>query len=251
MYFWKRPGCGIWTVNFDGVGEAAAIAGVLASAAGAGTQIVAGQDEKNKMNQAVASQLAQQQQYQKQGQSLVNENIAQNTAPQADKDISAGTNNALSEYAKVNAIPLTTSSSNGAIGGAQGKDSIIGQDASNKVGLNNSSAAPLQGYNDWQVQQWIKNLQTNTGLSQIQRNSQNSASVLPLQLQSAQNSENGLSGFGSLLNTGGGLLGTYGATRPVSSNAYSGTGLSSIVNGMGATPLGSMPNYSGVYSGWN
>ena len=189
------------------------IGGLLATLAGTEVQEYAGAQEQSKMNSDVAANLAAQQQYQKQGQSLVQDNINANTPQAAGQAIASGTSAAQNEYSKANAIPLTSSTGNSAVSNSGGQTgNIVGQDSKAQVGLNNAQAAPLQGYNDWQVGQWIKNLQTQTGLNQLQNFSQSRNSVLPLQLAGDRNSESGLMGLGSLLSTAGGLAGLFGAT---------------------------------------
>lgn len=230
-------GCGN-LLRCTGIEEAALIGGLALSAAGTGTSIAAGQQQKNQMNAATEADLQAQQQYQKQGQSLLNENIAKSTAPVAQSNVDTGTQQTSDAYSKVNAVPLTSSAGNSAIGSGQTSNNIVGQDAKAQTQLSNSLAAPLQGYNDWQVGQWINNLQTNTALNQLNTNAANRNSVLGLQMNDAQSDAAGLGGIGSLLGTTGGLLSLYGATSGAPKTAL--------------TPLSSMSQYpmaNGMLSG--
>lgn len=191
-------------------GAELAIAGLLASGAGTGLQMNAASQERQAMNDAVAQQLAQQQQFQQKGQAELQQSLAQNTPQAVKQQQAAGTTAAQQEYSKVNAIPLTVSS-----GAAPSfRDAIVGDTAGARTSLMNKEAAPLQGYSDQQVQQWINNLQSNTALRQNAALSQLAASTLPIQLQAAQNSQSGMAGLGSLLSSAGGLVGLYGTTLP-------------------------------------
>jgi len=194
------------------------IAGIVMAAAGAGSQIVASGQESGRMNNAVQSELNQQEQFQKQGQKVVQTNIDANTPKAFGDQVSQGAQQAQGQYNSANAIPLTTPMGGG-VNSNPTENQVVSDQGGAQVKLGNEASAPLQGYNDAQVQQWIKNLQTNTALGQIQRNSQDVAALLPLQLRAAQNSSSGLAGFGSLLNTAGGLVGLYGATQPVTGEA--------------------------------
>jgi len=94
--------------------------------------------------------------------------------------------------------------------------SQAGQDALNQQGQ--QANAQLQGYSNVPLQQGLNNMNANNQLGVISQNAGDWASILPLQLQQASQSEAGLSGLGSLLSTAGGVVGLSGlGSSPVQS----------------------------------
>ena len=76
------------------------------------------------------------------------------------------------------------------------------------TGANNASnqnAAGAQGYTDWGVKQALQNLKARSKIGQNNMFSQQSEQVLPLELNSASQSQEGLKSFGSLLGDVGGI----------------------------------------------
>ena len=186
------------------------IAGVVAALAGTGMQVEGSQESKSAENDVVSQQLAQQAAYQKQGQGVFEQSLAQSTPQVAQKQMQQGTQNALGEYNKLQAVPMTASSAalpSSTTPGAQRANTASQALISNSQ----QAAAPLQGYNEYALQQRLKDLSANSQLGQISDFSRASASTMPAQMQDAQSEGQGLSGLGSLLGTVGGLMGLYGA----------------------------------------
>lgn len=186
------------------------IAGLLASLAGTGLGVAGSMESQSAMNDAAKAELSRQQQFNKQGQSVLQQSIAQSTPKAAQQQLGQGQQQALQEYAKVQSTPASY---------AQGAQSDLAKATSDttvqgKNQLGNQAAAPLQSYDAYSLAQQIKDMQAQTQLGQIGTFARQSESVLPLEMQQAGQSGSTLSGIGSILNTLGGLTSLYGATRP-------------------------------------
>jgi hypothetical protein len=73
--------------------------------------------------------------------------------------------------------------------------------------LSNQAMGGLQGYQTYGLNQYLKDLAARTQLGVIGNEARQSASVMPYEVQAAQNVGQGLRAAGSLLGAGGGLLG--------------------------------------------
>lgn len=202
----REAGCGL---------TAAEVAGLALSVAGAGASEVARTKEKDAMNHTVSNQLRQQQEYQKKGQGILNERVQGASPLNAKQQMDQGTSEAMSEYGKLNQIPVTASSA----ASPSASSATTGGETQARVNLFNQAAAPIMGMEDWQTKQAIDDLKTRTMLGQNNQFSQQTASLLPYQLQAASQSQSGLDSVGSLLGTVGGLVGEWGATQPAASAA--------------------------------
>src|SRR5882724_935132 len=165
--------------------------------AGTAASAKAASDTGAAENSAANAELQRQAQFQQQGKQLFNQSLGQSTPQVAKQQLQQGTNQALQQYQNIQSIPLTN------------QPTTAEQTTRNQ--LFNQSAAPLQGYNNFSMQQAIQNLLAQQNLGVVSGNAQASAGVLPLELQQAAQSQQGLAGLGSLLSSAGGLAGIYGA----------------------------------------
>lgn len=205
-----------------GLETIATIAGLAASAGGAVTQEVAAGREKSAMNDAVQQQLNAQSQYAKQGQDVFNKSLANSTPAEALKQITQGQQQSLGGIQQAQAVPLSASMPS--LGATDSATQVA------KTGMSNTAAANYQGYSNYPLQQQLGNLQTNSQLGLINNQASQSASNLPFQLASAQNSQSGLNGLGQLIGAGGGLLSSYGiGAAPVAKQALA-PGAQSMLN---------------------
>lgn len=185
------------------------VAGLVTALAGTGLSISGAQTASNNMNNALKTELLRQQGYAKQGQSVFQQSLQQST-PQATKaGLDQGTQQAQQVQAQARAVPLSLSST---VGVPSNYTNDSTQQA--RTGLSDQANAKNQSYNAFAVQQALRNLLTNQQLGVIGSQAQASGGVLPYELQAAQQSGAGQQGFGSILQSLGGLLGTFGATRP-------------------------------------
>ncbi len=207
------------------------IAGIATMLAGTGMSEYAGFSENQAMNNAAGAELERQRGYQQKGIGEFEQSLAQSTPAAAQQQRQAGTQSAMNEYQKMAQVPSPTTQSYGDPSATQNKINQAGSQAT--VAGRGAAAAPMQGVQDWQLQQYIKDLQANSGLQQNMLNAQRSEQVLPLELQQAQQSMQGLSGIGSLVSTAGGLMGLYGALNAVPSAATQASVSASLAQGPG------------------
>lgn len=183
--------------------EVAALATTLA---GTGAGVAANQMEQSAMQDKVAQENQRQALYQQQANKVFTNSLAQSTQPVAAKQIAQGSVQAAQGYATAQRAPISsaTTSMQGQTNISQGRDAASQQQS-------NTARAANAGYSNYDIQQWIKDLDARNRMSLISTNAQNSANVLPSELQHAQHSWDGLAQGGQLLTTVGGLAGMYGA----------------------------------------
>lgn len=180
-------------------------AGAALAAAGAGTQMAAASAARSAENQKVTDEMARQAQYQQQGKQAFATSLAQSSQPVAQQQMQQGSDAAMREYQKLEALPLASSAAP-----FQGGGSAQNLEAGRTL-QSNQAQANLQGYTKWDLDQAIKNLTANQRLGIIGTNASRSAGVLPYEVQQAAHSQDTLAGIGGLLGTAGSLVGNYGA----------------------------------------
>jgi hypothetical protein len=165
------------------------------------------------MNAAAAAELERQQGYQKRASSTFQESLGQSTPEAAQRQIGQGSEQALREYQTLANAPLSVSAASQNVAPTQNStvDTARNQQYDKMMGGLN---AANQGYGNYTLQQYLKNLQAGSQLGIIGSEAQASSGVLPLELQDASQSWSGLQGIGSLLQAAGGLMGLYGAVNP-------------------------------------
>ena len=223
------------------------IAGLLASVGGAGAGIAASIGDKNAMNSATANELARQQNYAKQGQSVFQDSLNQSTPEAVQKQMNAGNDLALQEYQKLQGQPLPysgigNSALSPSLGNVETQNALVGA----RVGQQNTANAALQGYGASDVAQSINDLSAKSPLGQIGNFAQTSENVLPLELQAAAHKNDTLAGIGSLVGTAGGLLSLYGALNPTIAAKASVGSLASTPSVYGPLAEGTMPAWGGL-----
>lgn len=198
--------------------------GGIGSLLGSGLGAYANYKAGNAMDDVVKKQLEQQRAYQDKGNAIYQGSLAQSTPSAAQGQIGAAQARGL--YDRLQSVPLNTNTSQAVSDPAQSnaRASAYGQ----LLGVPN---AELQGITNYNLQQWIKDLQANTALGVNNFQAGNSASAYPYKVQDAAHSQDTLSGIGSLLSTFGGLAGQYGAGQQGFQN-----GLAQSSNPAGLTP---------------
>lgn len=239
-----------------GIGEIISLAGLATSAAGAGLGLEAGAEGQNAMNKVFSQDLGQQENLRRQNMNILNTNIDQSTPQEAKKEQGQGAQQAIGQYENLQSLPAMASSPGGPGGGASpsASQAVVGDDANARANILNNAAAPVQGLNDWQTQQWINNLKAKTALQQNNQFAQQDIGLLPTQLNAAQHSSQGMASIGSLLNTLGGLAGVAGKVGTfgnASAGSYPGQGQSWDLLGGNAgnsgQPDGPSPFYNSEY----
>lgn len=178
--------------------EIALLAGAAASLAGTGVSVSAQQQATSRMNRAMRQQLADQRGFQRKATGLLQQNIEDSTPEAVTRDIDEGAVAAKALYDKVQDIPLSIN------------EAVDTRDRGYQQ-LTGEQAAQLQGLTSQDLMRWIRNLQSNTKLGVLANQARLRASILPFELQGAQNSTAGLAGLGSLLQSAGNVASTYGA----------------------------------------
>lgn len=167
------------------------------SAAGAGASAVAAGDESNAMNQKTQAELLRQQQYRQKEQGIAQQSFAQSTPQAAAQQIAQGQNQYLGNIKQAEAAPL-------ALAGPSLGDSREQQQRANMAAQQDSN---FRGYGNYGFQQGLKDLSTNTQLNLLNNQAGQSEAVLPLELQAASQSQQGLSDIGKMLGSAGQIIG--------------------------------------------
>lgn len=186
----------------------APLIGLALSAAGTGVGMAAAAAARSDANKAIANQVAAQQKFQQQASAVVQPSIEQSGATTAENQIEAGRRAAEEMYQKVGALPTTASYNPIPL------DQAAQQRVQASVGQQARSQAASQGYKDWGLQQWLKNMDVNRQLGTINTLSAGSAQAAPTLAQLAAGNSANMAGMGSLLSTAGGLAGLYAAVNP-------------------------------------
>lgn len=193
------------------MGQAALpLIGLAISAAGTGVGVAANATAQKRMNDQLKVALSRQDSYSARGQEVFKKSLGESSANTAQKNIAEGEQAASQLYNRVQGLPV------GAGLPTPGNQTVDAR-TQTRIGAANQAQAALQGYPNMSLLQWLNNAESNRLLGVNNNLSQNSASILPYQLQGAQASTADMAALGSLLGTGGSLLGMYGATRPASS----------------------------------
>jgi hypothetical protein len=95
----------------------------------------------------------------------------------------------------------------------------------------------LGGLSDWQLNDMIRNMNTNAQLNITSRKAQNSANILPYELQDAQYAGDGLRSAGGIMSGLGAMLGLYGALKGIGAAS---SGLTGAQKGAAAAGMGPM-----------
>lgn len=194
-----------------------AIGGVL--------QSVAAEQAQEKMNQAFADMLARQQRYAQQSFGTLEGALPGMGVENARAQMAQGQAQRENLYSQLMGTPTS------ATGPAMtGRDSAFGQSTG-------QARAKLGSYSDWQLMQHINNIRTQNELNKISNFSQGWASLLPLQLNQAQHSQDELAMFGSLISSLGGGASSFGnlyggpqSAQPQTYNLNNGYGVSGGVD---------------------
>lgn len=192
------------------MGQAALpLIGLAISAAGTGVSVAANRSAQKRMNDQVKASLARQDTFTRRGDDLFKKNLGETGAAAATRNIAQGEQQAADLYRSVQALP------SGA-GLPATNDATVNNRTGLEIANANQASAALQGYPNMSLLQWLNNAETDRLLGVNNNLSASNARILPYQLQGAQASAADMAALGSLLGTGGSLLGMWGATQPQS-----------------------------------
>lgn len=181
----------------------AALAGLALSAAGAGVGAYSSHEAKQNMNDVLQQQLAQQKKFQGQGNQVFQESLGKSTPKAVNQDLASGQNQFLNAASQAQAVPL------GLPNAATTNEDSSASKA--RAGLGAKALSDFAGYSNIGQQQYLKDLDASSRLGVINNQAGQTASLLGPELQNAQNSMSGLSAFGNLLGSAGGLVGAFGS----------------------------------------
>lgn len=174
------------------------------SAAGTGLSMAGQAAQQDKQNSLVSQELARQNQYKKQAALAYQSSLAQSTPEAANQQIKQGQQDALQSYQKAQAAPLSIAPSST----GSNATSITTPDQQARAGLLNKAAAGIQGYSNFGLQQQLKDQEARNQLGVLSSISNSSGSILPYELNGAQNPYAGLA---SLLGAAGTATGAFGS----------------------------------------
>lgn len=184
------------------------IAALALAAAGTGASIYGGQQAREAMDDKTRAELLRQRGYEKENKATFAESLKGATPESAKQQIDSGEAKALAEYEKQAAIPIAaTSGLSVAPAANQAVDTERNAGFGRLIGRPN---ATMQGFNNYTLQQFIKNAMANRQLGVTGHLSQSSQDVLPLELQGAAHAGDTMQGIGSILSALGGVAGVAG-----------------------------------------
>ena len=180
--------------------------GMILQALGSGIQAAAAAEAQRKMNETFQNALAQQQRYSQQSFGTLEGALPGMGVENARAQMAQGQSQREGLY---NQLMGSATSATGPQMSA--RDTAFGQSSG-------AVRAKLGSYSDWELMQHLNNIRTQNELNKISNFSQGSASLLPLNLQDAQHSQDELALFGSMLGSLGGSIGNYGSSAPQTYN---------------------------------
>ena len=219
------------------------LAGLAASAAGAGQSIAASNSAAANENAIVGNEIKTQQAASKKDQSILGQNLEKSTPEAAQQQIGQGAKLAQGLYNQVSQNPSTQT---GSLIGAKNQESGNEQGGDyNK--LIQAPAAQLQGLGQLGVDQSLQNQLTGTQLSSTNFLSGLSSQSMPYLLNAAAQQGSEGQAIGSLLSSMGGLAAVGGASglgrlANTGNGAYSGMFTDPNFGAYGLMPGGGLGN---------
>ena len=193
-----------------------AIIPMVLAAAGTAVSMAGQAQQRDQQNAAVQAELQRQQQYQKNASLAYQQSLAESTPKAAERQIGEGQQQALGAYQNIEKTPLSIASS------AASPTSIITNEDAARQALSNNAQAGIQGYKNFSLQQWLKDMEAKNQLGAVSAQSRASQSILPYELQGASSP---LTGIGELLGAFGQVAGKLGSVKRTPSLKSSGKGL--------------------------
>lgn len=190
------------------------LAGIGLTLAGTGADMYANNQIRSKMNDTVGQEMARNSQYQKQGQQVFQNSLAQSTPTAAKQQIGQGQQQLAGLIQQARATPLSASMP------SFGDVNTQGQQA--RADMSDTASSNLGGYSNFALQQRLKDQQAGEQLGVINQNAQGWANILPAQLQQDQQSQQGLQALGQLLSIAGMVTGVGAASMAPAASTSTG-----------------------------
>lgn len=214
------------------------ILSLVGTAAGAGLNMAANVADTKAENDVVGQELSNQKKFQQRGTDAFQKNVQQNAGlGNAQQQIGQGASEAQKLYATLQG--QSTGQPTGLMAPTQ--QGLVAQQGLTQQ--QNAAASQIPGLGNWQTQQNVGNILTNSTLGSINSESRDSAANLPALLQGASRTGAGLSGAGGILGSLGMLAGLGGGLSSSMANA---PGLGGASAGATINGLDSMSPYSGA-----
>ena len=170
---------------------------LASAAAGTGMKMSAAADEQDAMNKVTNEAIARQTEFANKSKAVFNQN-AENSTPEAFKNqLQQGQQRYLDASKSAQDAPLALAAP------------VLGNksDQQTQQRLGNQANAGFMGYSNPAIEQGVGNTLSNARMNSINQQAQGWANILPLQLQAARNSEQGLSSAGGLVSSLGSIAG--------------------------------------------
>lgn len=201
-------------------------------------------------NNTVNDELTRQQGFQKQAGNLFNQSLGTSGVDTAQKTIADSAAKQTQQYQQLSNTPIQSASSPVAV------DPVVQARADSQTQQQQGAGAQLQGYNQWGVDQAIKNMLASQQLGVVGSQAQASANTLGPRLQQAGQSQAGLTGLGSILNTLGTVAGVGGSllTAPAAiapETAAQGAGMAAGFGPVSAGYAAKIAPQAGAINGFN
>lgn len=203
---------------------------LVGMAVGAGLSLAGRAQASHAADQAYGNQIRQQNQYRGQAAQSFGKYVPTVGAGQAALDINSGKQSREAGYAQQSAQPVAQ---------AQAQSPVLATRDQAALGQQTNARAKLGGYQDWQMQNAIRDLHEQQEQNQIGNFASGTAKLLPLELQQASHAGDSLNAIGSLVGSLGSLAGSglfggggnAGMMSPVSSSSATSAGWVRSPNG--------------------
>lgn len=214
------------------------------SAAGAGMGM-AGQAKANReMDARQNAELLRQRGYQEEADATFNQSLDKSDRPQADEAIDAGAAQRQAAYTNLRNATYSLTTTPGrnqpvgetTAGAADRTSASVAATNSAWSKLQGAARAKLGGYQDWGLENDIKDRRANQDLGITSTQARRSANVLPIEMQDASHSGDGLQAWGQLVSALGAVAGMGAAVGAGGAAAGAGAGSAGGTSAMNVTP---------------
>jgi hypothetical protein len=176
---------------------------IAISLAAAATQYAGAKKAQDKMDSTAEAELLRQRKYSGEGAATFKKSLSESGSEQAGKQIGAG---AAAMQQRYEGMPALGTSAAPSLAGSP-STSVEAAGRNQLTSMSNVARARLMGYNEWDVNQALKNLRAQQALGVTSGLSQASEQPLGMEIQQASHAGDTLQGIGRLLGAVGGVAG--------------------------------------------
>ncbi len=210
----------------------ATVAGLALSAAGTGVSLANAAAVRARMEDVVRRQIAAAEEYQKQATPKYEAYLKESGPNVARQNIAAGEQEALARYRYLQNLPTIAAES------PIEANRLVSAATQGRIGQANAAQAALQGFGNFNLQQWLAAQRAGQNLGVISNLAGARSAITPYLLSGAEQSGQSLAAVGSLLGTAGQLAGVYGSLSPYLQNSTVST-TAPTIGGLASRPVGS------------